>query len=149
MTTSTFDPTVPLDPAPDPWESTTQPSPRDGPPYHLTDMIAAEPELAVRILARLADPQGPAGRLAGVIGQEASSGSTIVVTGCGTSEHAALGVVEILRDALRGAGLSAGPGAILSAQAFELALDPPNGGLVIGVSHEGASAATNRALAAA
>jgi glutamine---fructose-6-phosphate transaminase (isomerizing) len=149
MTTTTFDPTVPLDPAPEPWESTTQPSRRDGPPYHLTDMIAVEPELAVRILGRLADPQGPAGRLAGVIGQEASNGSSIVVTGCGTSEHAALGVVDILRDALRGAGLSAGPGVILSAQAFELALDPPNGGLVIGVSHEGGSAATNRALAAA
>jgi fructoselysine-6-P-deglycase FrlB-like protein len=87
--------------------------------------------------------------LAGVIGQEASNGSSIVVTGCGTSEHAAQGVVEILREALRGAGLSAGPGVILAAQAFELALDPPTGGLVIGVSHEGASAATNRALAAA
>jgi glucosamine--fructose-6-phosphate aminotransferase (isomerizing) len=149
MTTSTFDPTIPLDPAPDPWESTSQPSPRDGPPYHLTDMIAAEPELAIRILGRLADPQGPAGRLAGVIGQEASNGSSIVVTGCGTSEHAAQGVVEILREALRGAGLSAGPGVILAAQAFELALDPPTGGLVIGVSHEGASAATNRALATA
>ena len=57
MTTTTFDPTAPLDPAPDPWESTSQPSHRDGPPYHLTDMIAAEPELAVRILGRLADPQ--------------------------------------------------------------------------------------------
>jgi glutamine---fructose-6-phosphate transaminase (isomerizing) len=146
---TTFDPTAPLDAAPDPWVSTSQPSPRDGPPYHMTEMIAAEPDLAVRILDRLADPQGPAGRLAGEIGQAASNGSTIVVTGCGTSEHAAQGVVDILRDALRGAGLAAGPGAILAAQAFELALDPPAAGLVIGVSHEGASTATNRAIAAA
>ena len=146
---TTFDPTAPLDAAPDPWVSTSQPSPRDGPPYHMTEMIAAEPDLAVRILDRLADPQGPAGRLAGEIGQAASNGSTIVVTGCGTSEHAAQGVVEILRDALRGAGLAAGPGAIVAAQAFELALDPPAAGLVIGVSHEGASTATNRAIAAA
>jgi len=146
---TTFDPTAPLDAAPDPWVSTSQPSPRDGPPYHMTEMIAAEPDLAVRILDRLADPQGPAGRLAGEIGQAASNGSTIVVTGCGTSEHAAQGVVDILRDALRGAGLAAGPGAIVAAQAFELALDPPAAGLVIGVSHEGASTATNRAIAAA
>jgi fructoselysine-6-P-deglycase FrlB-like protein len=146
---ATFDPTRPLDSAPEPWASTSQPSPRTGPPYHLTDMIAAEPDLAVRILERLADAQGPAGRLAGEIGQAASNGSAIVVTGCGTSEHAAQGVVDILRDALRGAGLPAGPGTILAAQALELALDPPSAGLVIGISHEGASAATNHALAAA
>ena len=146
---ATFDPTAPLAPTPEPWVSTSQPSRRDGPPYHMTEMIAAEPDLAVRILARLADAQGPAGRLAGEIGQAASNGSPIVVTGCGTSEHAAQGVVEILRDALRGAGLAAGPGTILAAQALELALDPPSTGLVIGISHEGGSAATNRALAAA
>ena len=148
MAAQAFDPTAPLEPAPDPWESTSQPSRRDGPPYHMTEMIAAEPDLAVRILDRLADPQGPAGRLAGVIGQAASGGSPIVVTGCGTSEHAAQGVVDILREALRGAGLPAGPGVVLSAQAYELALDPPTEGLVIGISHEGGTAATNRALAA-
>jgi glucosamine--fructose-6-phosphate aminotransferase (isomerizing) len=147
--TTVFDPTAPLAAAPDPWESTSQPSPRDGPPFHMTEMIAAEPDLALRILDRLSDPQGPAGRLAGEIGQAASNGSPIVITGCGTSEHAAQGVVDILRDALRGAGLPAGPGVILAAQAFELALDPPTAGLVIGVSHEGGTAATNRALAAA
>jgi glucosamine--fructose-6-phosphate aminotransferase (isomerizing) len=149
MSATTFDPSQPLAAAPDPWESTSQPSLRDGPPYHMTDMIAAEPDLAARILDRLSDPQDSAGRLAGVVGQAASNGSPIVVTGCGTSEHAAQGVVDILRDALRGGGLPAGPGAILAAQAFELALDPPTAGLVIAVSHEGGSAATNRALAAA
>lgn len=148
MNASGFDNTAPLDPAPDPWASSTQPSHRDGPPYHMTDMIAAEPYVAGRILERLADPQGAAGRLAGAIGQAASAGETIVVTGCGTSEHAALGAVEILREAVRGAGMHGGPGSVVSAQAFELALDPPTGGLVIGVSHEGGTAATNRALAA-
>jgi fructoselysine-6-P-deglycase FrlB-like protein len=37
----------------------------------------------------------------------------------------------------------------VAVQAFELALDPPSSGLVIGISHEGATAATNRALEAA
>src|SRR5512132_3110222 len=93
-----FDPTAPLAGAPDPWASSDQPSLRDGPPYHMTDMIAAEPALARRILERLADAQGPAGRLAGLVGQAATAGDTIVVTGCGTSEHGALAAVEILRD---------------------------------------------------
>ena len=144
----TFDPAAELAAAPDPWASTDRPSQRSGPPYHMTEMIAAEPHIARRIVERLGDPQGPAGRLAGAVGQAASTGGAIVVTGCGTSEHAALATVEILREAIRAAGMGSGAGAVVSAQAFELALDPPGGGLVIGVSHEGGTAATNRALAA-
>ena len=146
---TTFDPRAPLAGAADPWVSQPQPSLRKGPPYHMTDMIAAEPFLAERLLDRLADPQGPAGRLAGAIGQAASSGSSIVVTGCGTSEHAAQAVAAIVRDALRDGGLPHGPTSVIAAQAFELALDPPTGGLVIGISHEGGTAATIRALEAA
>ena len=142
-----FDPTATLAAAPDPWEASAQPSGRDGPPYHMTEMIAAEPFIARRILDRLADPHGPAGQLAGAVGQAASAGEPIVVTGCGTSEHAALAVVEILTEAVRAAGMHGGVGSVIAAQAFELALDPPSSGLVIGVSHEGGTAATNRALA--
>ena len=40
------------------------PSRRDGPPWHMTEMIEAEPALAERLLARLADPSSPAGALA-------------------------------------------------------------------------------------
>jgi glucosamine--fructose-6-phosphate aminotransferase (isomerizing) len=146
---TTFDPREPLAAAPDPWDELPTPSVRSGPPWHMTEMIAAEPFLAERLLDRLADPESGAGRLAGAIGQAASSGASIVVTGCGTSEHAAVAAVEILRDAMRAAGLPAGPGSILAAQAFELALDPPTGGLVIGVSHEGGTAATIDAMDAA
>jgi glutamine---fructose-6-phosphate transaminase (isomerizing) len=145
---TTFDPRTPLAAAPDPWAELPQPSVRTGPPFHMTDMIAAEPFVAERILDRLDDPQGPAGRLAGAIGQSASSGAPIVVTGCGTSEHAAIALVEILREGLRSGGLPSGPATILAAQAFELSLDPPSGGLVIGISHEGGTSATIRALEA-
>ena len=70
-----------------------------------------------------------------------------MVTGCGTSEHAAMAVAAILRDAWRAEGLAGrGP---FAAQAFELALDAPAGGLVIGVSHEGGTTATIHAMAAA
>jgi fructoselysine-6-P-deglycase FrlB-like protein len=149
MDQTSFDPAAPLPRAPDPWQPTGQPTPRPGPPYHMTDMISAEPHVARRLLERLAGPQGPAGRLAGVIGQAATTGEPIVVTGCGTSEHAALAIVEILRDAMRAAGMEAGPASVIAAQAFELGLDPPSRGVVVGVSHEGGSGATNRALAAA
>ncbi len=71
----------------------------------------------------------------------------MIVTGCGTSEHAAMAAAAILRDAWRSAGLPGrGP---VSAQAFELSLDPPADGLVIGVSHEGATTATIAAMSAA
>ncbi len=145
---TTFDPREPLVPAPDPWDELPQPSVRSGPPWHMTDMIAAEPFVAERILDRLDDPAGPAGRLAGAIGQAASSGAPIVVTGCGTSEHGAMAAVEILREGLRSGALPSGPSTIIAAQAFELSLDPPTGGLVIGISHEGGTAATIHALEA-
>src|SRR4051812_33625440 len=143
---TTFDPHAPLAAAPAPWDELPTPTTRSGPPWHMTDMIAAEPFVAERLLARLADPQGPAGRLAGAIGQAVSSGAPVIVTGCGTSEHGAMAVAAILREALRAGGLPSGPTTIVAAQAFELALDPPTGGLVIGVSHEGGTTATIRAL---
>jgi glutamine---fructose-6-phosphate transaminase (isomerizing) len=147
MTTDTaFDPTAPLPGPPDPWASTDTPSPRPGPPYHMTDMIAAEPALARRILAAQAGSESQAAALATAIATAARAGRPTVVTGCGTSEHAALGMVEILREAARAAGLP-GPEPV-AAQAFELSLDPPADALVIGVSHEGGTTATNAALAA-
>ncbi len=144
-----FDPNAPLAGAADPWAFLSQPSLRDGPPYHMTEMIAAEPAVARRILDRLADPHGPAGQLAGAVGQAASAGEQIVVTGCGTSEHAAQAAVDILTEAIRASGMHGGFGSVIAAQAFELALDPPSRGLVIGVSHEGGTGATNRAIAGA
>lgn len=146
-----FDPALALAGPPEPWASTGMPSIRPGPPWHMTEMIAAEPYLARRLLTRLADPAGPAARLAAAIVEAAGAGRPIVFVGCGTSEHAALGLAEILREALGDRGLPSGTGAAgapVAAQAFEAALEPGfgAGGLVVGVSHEGATAATNRAL---
>jgi len=142
-----FDPARPLPGPPDPWASTDTPSTRSGPPYHMTEMISAEPGLAERVLDRLASPTSDAAALAAAVGDALGAGMPVVVTGCGTSEHGALGVADILRDAARTVGLP-GPGP-MAAQAFELSLDPPSQGLVIGISHEGATAATNAALSAA
>jgi glutamine---fructose-6-phosphate transaminase (isomerizing) len=118
----------------------------------MTEMIEAEPALAARLLGRLADPSSPAARLAAELRSASELGRPILVTGCGTSEHAALASVEILREALHAIGLSASPGRTgtpVAVQAFEAALEDElagPGGIVIGISHEGGTWATNRAL---
>jgi fructoselysine-6-P-deglycase FrlB-like protein len=144
-----FDPTAPLPGPPDPWAGSERPALRDGPPYLMTEMIEAEPHLARRLLGRLLEPESAAARLAGAVGVALANDESVILTGCGTSEHAAMGAAEILRAAAGAAGLGVGDRSIVTAQAFELALEPPRGGLVVGVSHEGGTWATNRALAAA
>lgn len=153
METTAFDPTAPLPDMPDPWVSSSQPSHRAGPPFHMTDMIEAEPGVAARILERHEAVGSGAAELARVIRRTVRAGDPVVVTGCGTSEHGALGVADILRDAIDATDVRA-PGHAtrhdpVAAQAFELSLDPPSTGLVIGISHEGGTAATNAALEAA
>ena len=145
-------PDRPLPGAPDPWAGSELPPHRDGPPYSMTEMIEAEPALAERLLTRLASPSGTAAALAAAVREAAARGGPVIVTGCGTSEHAALAITEILREALRVAGLPWRPGHAgcpVAVQAFEGSLEDwlggPNG-LVIGVSHEGGTWATNRAL---
>jgi glucosamine--fructose-6-phosphate aminotransferase (isomerizing) len=140
-----FDPTAALAGPPEPWAYASQPSARRGPPYHMTEMIEAEPALAGRLLGR--DPaSNGASRLAAAIREVATAGEAILVTGCGTSEHAAQGGAEILREALGAAGFS--NVTVRADQALEVSVDPPSSGLVIGISHEGGTGATNAALAA-
>ena len=119
------------------------PERRAGPPYAMTDMIAAEPALAERLADRLTADPGVQ-RLAAGVADAARLSAPIVTTGCGTSEHAAMVIAGLLDDALRSAGIS--DPRVASAQAFELAGRPPASGVVIGVSHEGGTAATNEAL---
>jgi len=109
----------------------------------MTEMIAAEPAFAERLLRRLADPASPAARLAEFIRSTARTHEPTVVVGCGTSEHGAQGFVEIVRDGL---GESGSAGSVVAAQAFEAALEPQRGGLLIAISHEGATWATNKAV---
>lgn len=137
-----LDPDAPLPGPPDPWAETDMPSPREGPPWHMTEMIEAEPRLAVRILDRL-EQDGSAARLAEAVREHARAGNTIAVVGCGTSEHGARAVAAILGEALDGRARTR------SIQAFEAAVDTQRASgpaLVIGISHEGATWATMRAL---
>jgi glucosamine--fructose-6-phosphate aminotransferase (isomerizing) len=163
------DPDAILSGPPVPWTTLPAPTERSGPPWWMTDMIAAEPALAGRILRRVGfvlrsagwgggaprpeppSPTSSGGRLAAALRQTLHENLPVTVVGCGTSEHAAMAVAEILAEAaarsvIRGAGQ---PGSIVARQAFEAALRPQRGGLIIGVSHEGATSATSAALAAA
>lgn len=141
-----FDPDAPLPSAPEPWDSLPMPALREGPPWAMAEMIAAEPTLAARIVGRLL-ADGSASELAGAVREAGETGAPVVVTGCGTSEHGAMAAAAILREGWRSAGFEGwGP---VSVQAFELAQDAPSRGLVIGISHEGATGATIAALSAA
>ncbi len=172
-----FDPSVPAHPDPEavlsgppaPWGFLPQPLRRDGPPWWMTEMIAAEPALAARLLRRLgvvlrssgvpgipprleAPARGtPAGRLALAIRRALEAGEPVVVTGCGTSEHGAMAFAAIIGDAAIRGGIRGAdrPGAVSPVQAFEAALAPQARGLAIGISHEGGTGATLAALEAA
>ncbi|HEX3265594.1 MAG TPA: SIS domain-containing protein [Candidatus Limnocylindrales bacterium] len=137
-----LDPDAPLAGPPDPWAETDMPTPRHGPPWHMTEMIEAEPAIAVRILERLAR-DGSAARLAEAVVETAEAGDPVAVVGCGTSEHGARAVATILGGAMSNAGRPR------SIQAFEAGVDTfeaTGPALVIGVSHEGATWATMLAL---
>jgi fructoselysine-6-P-deglycase FrlB-like protein len=117
---------------------------RSRPPYVMSDMIAAEPALAERLVRRLAkDPALE--RLAADLREAVDAGRPVITSGCGTSEHAAMAVAALLNEAL---DLPAG-GEIRSVQALETLRRPLTDGLLLAVSHEGGTHATNEAMRAA
>lgn len=135
---------TPLPSAPDPWASSAMPAYRSRPPYVMTEMIAAEPALAERLIRRL-QRHDAMGSLVDAVRTAAAAGEPIHTTGCGTSEHAAMAIASLLTDALEPP-----PGREpRSVQALESVRRPPSTGLLIGVSHEGGTEATNDALRAA
>jgi glutamine---fructose-6-phosphate transaminase (isomerizing) len=91
----------------------------------MEEMILAEPGLVEPILGSDA---------AAAI---RAAGGPVLITGCGTSEHAALAGAAILGGGAR------------ARDAFEASLDPQAGGTLIAVSHEAETAATLAALEAA
>ena len=137
-------PTQPLPGAPDPWAPSTIPPFRSRPPYVMSEMIAAEPAVAERLVRRLAKDES-LDRLAADVRGAVDAGRPVLTTGCGTSEHAAMAIARLLSDAL---DLPAGR-EIMSVQALEAVQRPIGAGLLIAVSHEGGTYATNEAISAA
>lgn len=109
----------------------------------MQEMIEAQPELARAILR-----DGRAtGTLAAEVAEAVRNGGRVTVTGCGTSENAAMAVAVLLGEALFQRGVQRGT--VVARQAFEAALEPWPPGLVLGISHEGTTPATVAALRAA
>jgi glucosamine--fructose-6-phosphate aminotransferase (isomerizing) len=124
------------------WHTDDYPELRSAPPWVTEEMVASQPGLVAPILT---DPQ--ATELAQVILDVDESGEPIVVTGCGTSEHGAMAIAELLDAALRQRG--ARGGRVEARQALEAALDPHPGGLCIAVTESGGTRATLLAVEAA
>src|SRR5947209_8599377 len=116
---------------------------RKQPPWLMEEMVAAEPSLVAPILGSTA----PAGRIAELIKRAARDRSPIVVTGCGTSETAAMAVASLLAEAIKRSGT--GFPMVHARQALEASEDPWPGGVCLGISHEGSTRATILAMEAA
>jgi glutamine---fructose-6-phosphate transaminase (isomerizing) len=121
------------------WHTPLYPEFRAAPPWLMEDMIRLEPRLADD-LGRLESELEPVAEAAR---RALHGGEPIVVIGCGTAWHAALGFADVLGEALGGSHLAEGR------QSFDAALDPRSGGLCIAVSNGGRSKATLDALEAA
>jgi glucosamine--fructose-6-phosphate aminotransferase (isomerizing) len=98
---------------------------RPGPPWAMEEMILSEPGLVAPILT---SPE------AFEAAEWLRETETVVVTGCGTSEHAAMAGAALL--------------GARSRDAFEASLDPEADGVLIAVSHEAGTAATLAAMKA-
>ena len=121
------------------WLTDDYPELRDGPPWVMEEMILEERDLPAGIL----DGAGPeTADVAAAIREAAAQGAPIVVTGCGTSEHGAMAIAELIADAFPDARVEA-------REALDAAVRPRKGGLCIGISHDGGTRATRLALEAA
>src|SRR3954454_18054585 len=118
------------------WLTPDYPELRDGPPWVMHDMVLAERDLPETIAGVDVGP------LVDALRRAVAEAGPLVVVGCGTSEHAALAVGQLLEGALGGPRVEV-------RQAFEASLEPRARGLCLAVSHGGSSNATNAALVAA
>jgi glutamine---fructose-6-phosphate transaminase (isomerizing) len=120
------------------WHTDEFPELRPGPPWVTEEMVAAQPA-AVRGLLD-SPPEGVAEVAAAI-----RDGGPVTVVGCGTSEHGAMAIAELL-DAALGAEW---PPRAVARQSLDAAERPQAGGVCIGVSHDGGTRATTLALEAA
>jgi glucosamine 6-phosphate synthetase-like amidotransferase/phosphosugar isomerase protein len=109
----------------------------------MEDMIAAEPSLVAPILSNTTEAAG----IAELIHKAVADRATVVAAGCGTSETAAMAVADLLTEALKRIGVETP--VVHVRQALEASLDPWQGGLCVGISHDGSTRATTLAMDAA
>ncbi len=114
----------------------TFPNPRSHHPYHMHDMIRGQPAFVQETLDRLEDASA-----------EAFLGAPrrLVLTGCGTSFHAAMYGAELLQFAFG----SARPVRVIHAYDLLFREESLEDTTVLGMSHSGTTSTTNQALARA
>ncbi len=108
------------------------PEPRTSPPYYMHDMILEQPDFVKETLGRIRASD------AAVLGDPRG----LIITGCGTSFHAAMYGAAVLQAAY-------GPEiAVHAVHAYDLLHGDavPKGATILGVSHSGSTQTTNRAL---
>jgi fructoselysine-6-P-deglycase FrlB-like protein len=123
------------------WLTDEFPELRDAPPWVMEEMIFAQPQLPAPILGV---DRPDATRIQDAVTEAAAAGAPVVVTGCGTSEHAATVVAGLLSESLRRSRLTVARAE--ARQALDAALDPRPGGVCIAISHDGGTRATKLAL---
>ena len=111
------------------------PDPRKGPPYHMHDMILSQPEFVKETLGRVRPSD------ASLLGDPRA----LMLTGCGTSFHAAMYGAAVLQE-VYGSEIP-----VRSVHAYDIlhGANIPKDATVLGVSHSGATSTTNRALRSA
>src|SRR4051794_25649126 len=117
--------------APDWYDAARFPELRDRPPWVMEEMIEAQPQVVERIAS-----EADAAPLALLLRRPGPH----AVIGCGTGEHAAMGIAAILAEA----GVQ-----IAQRESFEALAEPQEGGSVTAVSHSADTWATVEALRAA
>ncbi len=103
-------------------------SPRTRHPFHMYDMIRGQPAFVRETLERSGDAD-----LRTFVGRRRE----MIVTGCGTSFHAATYGAQVLQEAV---------GSARVVRAVHAWLQPSSGATVLGVSHSGSTPTTNLAL---
>ncbi len=109
------------------------PDPKSRHPFHMHSMILAQPSYSEEVISRV--------RTSG-FGKAFARVPHLILTGCGTSFHAAMYGAKLLQAAL-------GTQCLVEAiHAYDLAYgqSPPRKSTILGVSHSGSTPTTNRAL---
>src|SRR5947209_7774575 len=123
------------------WHTAAFPELRPRPPWVMQEMIAAQPGLVEDLLSKPPVGISEAGE---ALAAARAENRPIVVCGCGTSEHAAQGIAQMLSSALR----VEAPPLVQSRPALSAALDPAPGAC-LAISHDGGTRASLLAILAA
>src|SRR2546422_5217589 len=108
------------------------PDPRRRHPFHMHDMILGQPAFVAEALRRTAAADGSS-----FLGRP----RRLILTGCGTSFHAAMYGARVFQEVMPSVP-------VLAIHAYDLAFgsSAPANATVLGVSHSGSTPTTNRAL---